>query len=267
MHPREPAQPGDPRIGHGEIWHEHLSDHPEIKRIPLIVPIVFTQPAARNTPTLLSEILDVPPHLRAVFPSPIEVKVLVDDLSGSVLDDPEADPVTLAFVELARAFLYAHGNPASLTKERLAELAPLFDVVLGQKEPLATNDVRALLTYVLSVFAEGSPVRGLVQRAIRGRPREMFVSIADSLVAKGRKAGLSEGRKAGLSEGRKAGLSEGRQAGLARAVLRLLEHRFSSVPRAVRKRVSSSLDEQELLTWFDRAVAASSVEDIFDADE
>ena len=259
MHPREPAQPGDPRIGHGEIWHEHLSDHPEIKRIPLIVPIVFTQPAARNTPTLLSEILDVPPHLRAVFPSPIEVKVLVDDLSGSVLDDPEADPVTLAFVELARAFLYAHGNPASLTKERLAELAPLFDVVLGQKEPLATNDVRALLTYVLSVFAEGSPVRGLVQRAIRGRPREMFESIADSLVAKGRKAGLSECRKAGLSEGR--------QAGLARAVLRLLEHRFSSVPRAVRKRVSSSLDEQELLTWFDRAVAASSVEDIFDADE
>jgi len=49
-----------------------------------------------------------------------------------------------------------------------------------------------------------------------------------------------------------------------RAVLRLLERRFSSIPKAVRKRVSSSLDEHELLRWFDRAVTASSVEDVFD---
>jgi Putative transposase, YhgA-like len=233
------------------LWHEHLADHPKTRVLPLVVPIVFTQPPARNTPTQLSEILDVPPRVLEVFPSPIEVKVYADDLSGSVLDDPEADPATLALVELSRAFLHAYGNPGSLTKERLAELAPLFNVLLDQREPLATNDVRALLTYVLRAFEEGSPVRELVLNAIRGRPRAMFVSIADSLVAKGRKAGLSEGR----------------QMGLARAVLRLLARRFPAIPTPIRKRVSSSRDEYELLRWFDRAVTASSVEGVFHPDD
>lgn len=247
-----------------EIWHEHLADHPAATLFPLVVPIAFTQPAAWNTPTQLSTILDVPPDILAFFPSPIEAKIYADDLSGSVLDDPEADPTTLALVELTRAFLYAYGNPGSLTRERLAELAPLFDVVLDQREPLATNDVRALLTYVLRAFPEGSPVRALVRGAIQRRPRAMFVSIADSLVAKGRKAG----HRAGLSEGRKAGhragLSEGRQVGLARAVLRLLERRFSSLPKPIRLRVAASLDERELLRWLDRAVTASSLEEVFD---
>lgn len=238
------------------LWHEHLADHPDATVLPLVVPIVLVQPSARHVTDRLSTILDVPPRVRATFPSPIEVRMYIDDLSGSVLDDPVADRVTLALVELARAFLHAHGNPASLTKERLDELVPLFDVLLAQREPLATHDLRVLLTYVLTAFEEGSPVRALVERAIRGRPRAMFVSIADSLVA--------QGRRAGLSEGRKVGLSEGRRAGLARAVLRLLEHRSVSVPRPVRKRVSSSLDERELLRWLDRAVTASSAEELFD---
>jgi predicted transposase YdaD len=243
-----------------ELWHEHVADHPETKVLPLVVPILLTQPPARNTPIQLSTILDVPRELLERVASPIEVRVYADDLSGTVLDDPEADRATLAMVELTRALMHAHGNPASLTAERLAELAPLFDVLLDQREPLATNDVRALLTYVLTVFDEGSPVRALVQNALHGRPREMFVSIADSLVAQGRKAGLSEGRKAGLSEGRKAGLSEG----LARSVLRVLEHRFCSVPAAARRRVSSCRDVQQLQRWLDRALAASSLAGVFD---
>jgi hypothetical protein len=162
------------------------------------------------------------------------------DLSGSVLGDPEADPATLALVELARAFLYAYKNPGSLTRARMAALAPLFDVLLSQREPLATHDVRALMTYVLRVFEEGSPVRALVENAIQGRPRPMFISIADSLVAKG------------LS------------AGLARAVLGVLEHRSVPVPDPIRERVSSTRNEDQLQRWFDRAFAASSAEDIFD---
>jgi predicted transposase YdaD len=255
-----------------ELWHEHLADHPAAIALPLVVPILLTQPAARHTPTQLSAVLDVPPSLRDHFPSPIEARVFADDLSGSVLGDPVADPVTLANVELARAFLYAHKNPSSLTPERLAELAPLFDVLLSQPEPLATNDVRALLTYVLCAFAEGSPVRELVASALQGRPREMFVSIADSLIAKGRAAGLSEGRAAGLSEGRAAGLSEGRAAGLSegraaglsRAVLRVLEHRSVPVSEPVRARLEATRSEHQLQRWLERALTASSVDDVFD---
>ena len=74
--------------------------------------------------------------------------------------DP-AKSALLARMELARAFLYAHHVPSSLTKARLATLAPLFDVLLEQREPLASHDVRAVLTYVLRTFPEGSPVRAM----------------------------------------------------------------------------------------------------------
>jgi len=238
-----------------EIWHEHLADHPKATVFPLVVPILLVQPPAWSTPTQLSTVLDVSPRLRECFPSPIEAHAYVDDLSGSVLDDPEADSATLALVELTRAFLYAYGNPGSLTEARLATLVPLFDVLLSQPEPLATNDVRALLTYVLRGFEPGSPVRTLVEGAIEGRPKEMFISIADSLI--------TEGRTAGLLEGRTAGLLEGRTAGLVRAVLRVLERRAVPISEAARERMTSSRDEQQLLRWLDRAVTAASAEDVF----
>jgi len=241
-----------------ELWYEYLADHPHATVFPLVVPIVFVQPPARNTPTQLSTVLRAPPRGGELVSSPIELRAYVDDFSGSVLDDPEADAVTLALVELARAFLYAHGNHGSLTEARLATLMPLFDVLLDQREPLATNDVRALLTYVLTAFEEGSPVRALVEDAIRGRPRTMFVSIADSLIA--------EGRTAGVLEGRTAGVLEGRIAGLARAVLHVLERRVVSIPEPIRERMSSTRDEQQLLRWLDRAVTAASVEDVLDDD-
>lgn len=228
----------------GDIWHQQLADHPDATALALVVPIVFLQHLARNAPTRLSTVLDVPAHVRAVFPSPIEVTVCVDDLSGSVLDDTEADPATLALVELARAFLYAYKNPASLTPERMSTLAPLFDVLARQREPLATNDVRALLTYVLQAFEPGSPVRALVENAIEGRPREMFISIADSLIAEGE--------------------LKGRAAGKAEALLGVLEDRALSIPEFVRERVSCTRDEHQLRRWLHRAVTAASAEDIFD---
>lgn len=234
-----------------ELWYDYLADHPRATVFPLVAPIVFLQPPARNTPTELSMVLGGPPRGGGLFTSPIEVRAYVDDFSGSVLDDPEADPVTLALVELTRAFLFAYGNHGSLTEARLATLMPLFDVLLDQPEPLATNDVRALLTYVLTAFETGSPVRALVEDAIQGRPRKMFVSIADSLIAEGRTAGIAEGRTAGLS----------------RALFRVLERRVVSIPEPVRERMASTHDEQQLLRWLDRAATAASLEDVFDDDE
>lgn len=226
-----------------ELWHEHLADHPHAMLLPLVAPVVLLQPPAFATPTRLSTVLDVPDPLRDPWLGPIELRAYVDDLSGSVLDDPEADAATLALVELTRAFLHAHGNPGSLTEARLATLMPLFDMLLDQPEPLATHDVRALMMYLLSVFEPGSPVRMLVEDTLSRRSRTMFISMADSLVA------------------------QGQAAGIARAVLRVLERRSLSIPEALRERVASSRDEQQLLRWLDRAVTAGSVDDVLgDAD-
>lgn len=232
-----------------DIWHDHIKAEPDAcarARLPVVLPLLFTQHPARSTPTRLSMILDVPPSLREILRVTVEVVVFADDFSGSVLDDPVADPVVLARVELARAFLHAYRNPGSLTEARMATLAPFFDVLLGQDEPLATNDIDALLTYVVRVFEESSPVRAVLEAAIRNkrRVREMYVTIADSWFAEGRAEGLSEGQ--------------------ARAVLGVLEHRALFVPESVRERVLSSRDEPELQRWFHRAFSVTSAEEIFD---
>lgn len=133
---------------------------------------------------------------------------------------------------------------------RLTELAPLFDVLLSQDEPLASGDVNALWTYVLHVFEAGSPVREMIEKIIRGRPREMYTTIAESLIA----------------EGRAAGLVDGRAAGLGKAVLRALELRWASVPDAIRERISSSRDEHQLQRWFDRVLTAVSAEEALELD-
>jgi hypothetical protein len=106
------------------------------------------------------------------------------------------------------------------------------------------------MTYIHCAFAVGSPVRTLIENALQGRPRQMFISIADALIAKGRK----QGRRAGLSEG------------LARAVLGVLEHRFSSVPAEVRRRVVSSQDERQLARWLERALTVGSAAELLEDD-
>jgi len=236
-----------------DIWHDHIKAHPGAgvsSTLPVVLPLLFTQYPARNTPTRLSMILDAPPSLSELLPSPFEVVVHTDDFSGSVLDDPIAPPPILARLELARAFLHAYKNPDSLTEVRMATLEPLFDVLLDQDEPLASNDIDALLTYVVRVFEPQSPIRGLVEAAIRskGRVREMYDTIADSWFA----------------EGERKGRSEGRSEGHARAVLGVLEHRSLFIPEPVRERVLSTRDEPELQRWFHRAFSVTTAEELFD---
>ena len=233
-----------------DLWHDHLKAEPDAcatARLPVILPLLFTQQPARTTPTRLSMILDVPPSLREILRVTIEVVVHADDFSGSVLDDPIAEPVVLARVELARAFLHAYKNPASLTEARMATLAPLFDVLLDQDEPLATNDIDALLTYVVRVFDERSPVRVALEAAIRNKRKvkEMYRTIAE--------AWFDDGEK------------KGRAVGQARAVLGVLEHRSLVVPEAVRERVLATLDEPQLEHWLARALTVTSAEEIFES--
>lgn len=227
-------------VAANDIWNDQLKACPgklPTGRLPVVLPLLFTQHPARTTPTRLSMILDVPPSLRELIRAPIEVIVHADDFSGSVLDDSVADRTVLARVELARAFLHAYKNPGSLTEARMATLVPLFHVLLDQPEPLASNDIEALLTYVVRVFEPGSPVRALVEDAIcnKRRAREMYITIADSWIAEGR----------------------------ARSVLEVLELRNLSVPTDVRERVLAMHEEPQLQRWLARALTVSSADEIF----
>lgn len=240
----------------GELWDQYIRAHPRRRGLPLILLLLLTQRPARNTPVQLSKILDVSPRLRRLLGTPIEVKLHVDDFSGSVLEDRKAPRATRALVELARALLHAYENPRSITKRRMAELAREVDVLLRHKRP---DDVDALLVYVISVFETGSSLRDMLVKSISQPAKERYMTIEEDLLARGQKIGKKIGRKLGEAKGRALGKAEGK----AEAVLGVLAHREVSVSAAVRKRLLASRDEVELQRWLERALTVTTAEGLF----
>jgi hypothetical protein len=232
-----------PKRAHGYVsgvWDEHLKSNPNDDTIPYVLPIAFLQHPARNTPTRLSEIQPMPPCLRTLLGTPVELTMLVDDFSGSVMDDPEVDLPTRAFVELARAFMYAYKNPGALTDARLAELAPLFDVLLEHNRP---RDIRTIWVYVISAFEADSPLRSLISNAVSKEVKEEFMTIKDEWLAEGR--------------------AEGESKGVAKSLLWVLEGRAIAISEAMRERVLATRDESLLRHWVDRAVSMATAAEVF----
>jgi hypothetical protein len=59
------------------------------------------------------------------------------------------------------------------------------------------------------------------------------------------------------------GRAQGRAQGEAHMLLRVLDARGISVPADIRDRISSCADTAQLEAWFDRAIVAKTVSDIF----
>jgi hypothetical protein len=233
----------------GELWGRHVAAQARRPRqLRFVVPVLMVQYPARDTPTRLSDILRLPDHVRGIFGSPFETKLYVDDLSGSVLDDPVADPGHLALVEIARTLLYAYKNPDAIHDPRVPTLGPLFDIVLDCFGP---GEIEEIMSYAVNVLGEGSPIFAMLTRTLSKGVAEMFVTIADKWRAEGHAAGHA------------AGHAEGRTIATAQALLRVLDHRTGPVPSFVRERVLATADEQLLERWFDRALSALSVEQVF----
>jgi flagellar biosynthesis/type III secretory pathway protein FliH len=68
----------------------------------------------------------------------------------------------------------------------------------------------------------------------------------------------------GRQEGRQEGLLEGRREGEARALLRLLEKKFGALPKSAQSRIAKA-ELTRLSEWFDRAVTAERLDEVFDA--
>jgi hypothetical protein len=64
------------------------------------------------------------------------------------------------------------------------------------------------------------------------------------------------------AEGLAEGLAKGRAEGEAQMLLKYLGSRFK-VPARIRKRVMASTDTAQLESWFDRAVTAGTLDEVF----
>ena len=104
------------------------------------------------------------------------------------------------------------------------------------------------------------PARASLEEVMMTHLKDDFVDgwINEGLT-QGRAQGLTEGRAQGLTEG----LTEGRAQGEAHMLLRAMAVRGLTVPEDIRLRVTECEDPAQLEMWFDLAMTAATVDEIF----
>lgn len=140
-----------------------------------------------------------------------------------------------ALVELACAFLHGYRNERSLTDERLAELAPLFDIV---SEHFGPDDLQAFWTYITEVFEDGVQMCAKLMQSVSQPTREAYMTVQERWLAAGRAIGKAE------------------------MLLDVLELRQIPISAEVREQVLATRDEQRLRGWVERMLTIASAEEL-----
>jgi len=212
-----------------------------------VIPVLLYQgPTGWTLPRRLSEMLDVPPDLLEVFPSPIELSFAVDDLEDSLLGegvtrDQLVRDRGLARAEMARTMLWLYHHPEATTGERAATLGLLLDFIGATWGP---EGIKPFLTYFVSRFDRISPLRGILLESVSKENHRLYVTIAEEWIAEGK--------------------IEGKAEAFAEMLEKLLDTRGLTLTNALRERVTHCKDDALLQRWFDRAITATTLTTVFD---
>ena len=120
-----------------------------------------------------------------------------------------------------------------------------------------------LLVHIIAVYFELTAEEmqrywRLVSRKEYRKVQEVELTWADKLIEQGRQEGAEKGREEGHEEGRRVGLIEGKRGTL----LRLLTAKFGPLPEATSSRVQALESLDELDSYFERALKATSLEEV-----
>jgi len=235
------------------IWERWQKDQSTpLTALPLIVPLSMYQgPDGWTAPRRLSELFDLPPELAASLTFPVDLVFDIDDLRRAVLADVLAPEAIVVYVETTRMLLLVARAPVPFEptlEERLAALGSQFDII-GRE--LGKDAVVTLFRYVTSVFPPSSPARDRILELISPEQRTMYLSVYDEMKAEGH------------ADGRIAGKSEGKIEGKIEALFKLLAHRNLVLDEPLRARVLACTNESQLERWFDRALTAATVAEVF----
>jgi hypothetical protein len=226
-----------------EHWRQ---EHPGGGLLPVIIPVVlYHGPESPWTaPLRVEELFDLPAEgeqperWRALVP---RFEYRVDDLTAQRAEALMARPgpplVRLALLALR------YGRT-----EELAERLPTWEALLVQLHaaPNGVDGLTVLFQYLLRVGGEGiQPATAAVLKDVLGsqRAEELMESWLDMHFERGRQQGKAEGR--------------------AESLLRVLSARRIHIDDVSRHRIISCTDLTTLDQWFDRALSATRLADVF----
>jgi predicted transposase YdaD len=145
---------------------------------------------------------------------------------------------------------------------RRNDLPQRIEVILVPK--LADVDMADILRYIavcpriVSVANLHTGLRFL-ERSRREKIMRHFTQEIEAI-------GEARGRAEGKAQGRVEGKAQGRVEGQGRALLRLLERRFGTVPSRLRERIATA-DVASIEAWFERALDAHDLNSVFESSE
>jgi hypothetical protein len=170
-----------------------------------------------------------------------------------VLGPDNVEPVT--DLESARADV-GFAVYSALTHSR----TPQADAILGVLAE-ALNDIEFGNAAFLSEFVEA----GLAETGSQDIWRALMLKMKGTYphVSQARALGREEGREEGRDEGRKEGLAAGVIKARIEDILRILTRQGVTVSSDAKKAIEDCTDPDTLETWFDRALAASDIKDVF----
>jgi predicted transposase/invertase (TIGR01784 family) len=154
------------------IWEDWLTRNPEVKALPVIIPVVmYHGQAPWSEPRLFGDVLAVPPSVRpAIERHLVQFAYLLNDLSEISDDELRARAMTAVAKLVALCFKHARTSP-----DFMAILGRWMDVVREVvRAPNGLSALAQVLCYVLQVseHVEKKALQALLAREIGPQPRK-----------------------------------------------------------------------------------------------
>jgi hypothetical protein len=226
------------------IWERLRLDHPNAKKLPMIIPIVmYHGEKPWPEPRSFDALLDVPDGIRpTVEPYLVRFAYLLHDLSR-VSDDELRDGArrTALGKLVSMCFKYARTSA-----DFIKILSRWMDV--ARDVARAPNGLAALaqvMRYILEVneHVEPEALQALLERELGPEAKDTIVTAAERYIERGRQ--------------------QGRQEGLQEMLLRLLRQRFGeAVDTHVEQRIATASADQ-VETWFAHVLSAATLAEVF----
>ncbi len=236
-------------IYQARIWERHLREHPDTRRLPLILPAVIYQGERPWTaPTDLRDLLDLDDQVAAEVAEYLpSIRYRLDDLTQLDLPDLHTRALTAPLRLMLTLLMRAPGNPH------------VTDLLLGMTEDVTTvknempsgaRHLGAAFTYITSVAEASDDDLRRVAKQLGPEVLEAYMTTAQALEAKGEAKGEARGEARGLVKGE------------ARLLLKQLTLKFGALPDTVRDRTHAATTT-ELETWAERILTATTLDDVF----
>ena len=220
------------------IWKGYRAQHPRVKKLPAILPIVVHHsPTGWTAPVAFEELLDVDAELLdALGPHVPRFRFLLDDLSVQTDADLRA-----------RSQMTAGGRVAILSlKHGRAQVAVRIRVLAPDgRAPAARDVLGSVLRYILETSrAEPATLRELLARQVGREAAEEIMTTAEMLRREGEARGEVKGKRGTL--------------------LLQLRQRFGRLPAAAVAQIDNA-GAAELDVWAGRVLTASSLDEVLGA--